>query len=190
MRDASDLFDVAVDPKNGNLYAVWQDARFLSAHVDTVAFSMSTDGGKTWSQPAPVAQTPFSDDDLLNQSFIPSIEVAANGTLVVTYYDFRNDRKAGGEATDYWAVFCDPGKSNCANYAQWGGEVRLTDKPFDMLDAPEAGGHFLGDYMGLTRAGNAVVPVFGVADGKNQTSLYTRRITFGGKAQVASAAGQ
>ena len=44
--------------------------------------------------------------------------------------------------------------------------------------------------MGLIRAGNAVVPVFGVADGKNQTSLYTRRITFGGKAQVASAAGQ
>ena len=38
-----------------------------------------------------------------------------NGMLVVTYYDFRNDRTTGGEATDYWAVFCDPGKSNCAN---------------------------------------------------------------------------
>ena len=49
-----------------------------------------------------------------------------------------------------------------------------------MLDAPVARGHFLGDYMGLARAGDAVYPVFGVATGPNLTDLFTRRITFGG----------
>ena len=47
-----------------------------------------------------------------------------------------------------------------------------------MLDAPVAGGHFLGDCMGLERAGNAVLPAFGIADGENTTSIYTRKITF------------
>ena len=56
-----------------------------------------------------------------------------------------------------------------------------------MLDAPEAGGHFVGDYMGLVRSGGAVIPVFGIADGKNRTNLFTRRITVGGKAEVAAA---
>ena len=56
-----------------------------------------------------------------------------------------------------------------------------------MLDAPVAGGHFLGDYMGLARAGEAVYPVFGVATGPNLTDLFTRKITFGGDAVAAVA---
>ncbi len=107
--------------------------------------------------------------------------------LVATYYDFRNDRDRGGELTDYWAVFCDPGAEDCRDGASWGGERRLTERSFDMLDAPVAGGHFLGDYMGLERAGDAVIAVFGVATGKNLTDLFARRVTFGGDA-VASVA--
>jgi len=43
------IFDVAVYPDNGTLYAVWQDTRFTD--VDAIAFSMFTDGGFTWSTP-------------------------------------------------------------------------------------------------------------------------------------------
>jgi hypothetical protein len=57
-----------------------------------------------------------------------------------------------------------------------------------MLDAPVAGGHFLGDYMGLARAGEAVFPVFGIATRANRTDLFMRRITFGRGDDVASAA--
>ncbi len=57
-----------------------------------------------------------------------------------------------------------------------------------MLDAPVAGGRFLGDYMGLERAGDVVFPVFGVATGPNLTDLFTRRITVRGGAGLASAA--
>src|SRR4051812_11910163 len=184
IRDAVNLFDVAVDPESGNLYAVFEDSRFRG--VNEVASLMSTDGGNTWSRLIRINQTPASANPLRQQAIIPSIEVGPGGVLVVTYYDFRNDNNTG-ELADYWAVFCDPKKTNCGVASNWGDEVRLTTKSFDYLDAPVARGHFLGDYMGLERAGNAVLPAFGIADGKNKTSIYTRRIIFGGKAEVASA---
>src|SRR6266508_1281311 len=48
--------EVAADPHNGKLYATWQDTRFSG--VDNIAFSRSTDGGDTWSDPIKVSQTP------------------------------------------------------------------------------------------------------------------------------------
>ena len=187
VRDAAILFDPAVDPRSGALYVVWQDVRFRG--VEEVAFSQSTDGGRSWSEPVRINKTPASRDRFRQQAFVPSIEVGPGGVLVVTYYDFRNDREQGGELTDYWAVFCNPGAEDCRRASSWGDERRLTVRPFDMLDAPVAGGHFLGDYMGLERAGKAVYPVFGVATGPNRTDLFTRRITFrGGRDGVASAA--
>ena len=95
--------------------------------------------------------------------------------MVITYYDFRNDRNMG-ELTDHWAVYCEPSKNDCLLPSSYT-EVRLTNRSFDILLAPIAIGHFLGDYMGLVRSGNAVHAVFGIADGLNQTSLFTRKIT-------------
>jgi hypothetical protein len=106
--------------------------------------------------------------------------------LVVSYYDFRNDT-GGGELADYWAVFCDPAKTDCRKATGWGGELRLTGRPFDMLGAPIAeGGYFVGDYMGLTRAGDQVIPAFGIVDGVGRTSVYARRIAFGGPPVASS----
>jgi hypothetical protein len=169
VRDGSILFDVAVDPVNGALYAVWQDNRFRG--IDEVAFAQSTDGGGTWSNTIRISQTPADRNELREQAFIPSIAVGARGELIVTYYDFRND-KAQGELTDYWAVFC---QADCGKRSSWGGELRLTDKSFDVLDAPDAGGHFLGDYMGLIGARDLVHPVFGIATDPNLTTTLTRR---------------
>jgi hypothetical protein len=143
VRDASILFDVAVNPMDGALYAVWQDTRFDG--IEEVAFAMSTDGGMTWTTPIKVDKTPPNSNRLRQQAFIPSVAVNSGGMLVVTYYDFRNDNSSG-ELTDHWAVFCDPGASDCADPANWGDEVRLTNTSFDILDAPVARGHFLGDY--------------------------------------------
>ena len=185
VRDASILFDVAVDHRNGNLYLVWQDVRFSG--VDEVAFAMSTDGGNRWSAPVKINKTPRNRNELREQVILPSVEVAANGKLVVTYYDFRFDRDDGREATDYWAVFCDPVRENCRQPASWGDEVRLTNRSFNMLDAPIAGGYFLGDYMGLVAANNVVHPVFGEAVQPDVTNLYTRRVNVGEGSAVAEA---
>ncbi len=181
VRDANILFDAAVDHDNGNLYLVWQDSRF--GGIDKVAFAMSADSGMTWSAPALIAMTPRSALGLRNQSFLPSVEVGPNHRITVTYYDFRFDKSDGKESTDYFAVFCTPGISgNCAFRGNWGDgiaklkDVRLTPASFNMLNAPVAGGHFLGDYMGLVRKGGAVSPAFGMADSPNRTSVYTKPI--------------
>ncbi|MFN0193361.1 MAG: hypothetical protein ACKVP5_15545 [Aestuariivirga sp.] len=182
VRDGNILFDVAVDKRNGNLYLVWQDARFQE--IDQVAFSMSRDNGRTWSDPVKINMTPESANLLRNQAFVPSVEVGPHHEITVTYYDFRNDTdEAGKELTDYFAVFCTPSRVNdCSKRKNWGDgavngkDIRVTDASFNMLDAPEARGLFLGDYMGLARRGNAVMPAFGIADGPNKVSVYTKPI--------------
>ena len=174
VRDASILFDVAVDSQNGNLYLVWQDVRFHG--IDEVAFSMSTDGGNTWSSPVRINKTPSNANQLREQAFLPSIETGAGGKLTVTYYDFRFDSDNGREATDHWAIFCHPRRDNCRRAASWGNELRLTTASFDYLKAPVAVGLFLGDYMGLDGPRGTFHPVFGIATGPDLTGLFTRRI--------------
>lgn len=170
VRDAAILFDVAVDPTRGTLYAVWQDTRFRG--VDEVAFAQSTDGGTTWSTPVRINKTPSSSNRLRRQAFLPSVVVGSGGALVVTYYDFRKD-KSSGELADHWAIVC---RANCTRASGWGSERRLTRSSFNYLLAPVAGGLFLGDYMGLAMAGDTVVPVFGTASAGNLTALFTRTL--------------
>src|SRR5262245_5674693 len=188
VRDAGLLFDSAVDPHNGNLYLVWQDSRFSHGVIDEIAFSMSRDSGRHWTQPVKINQTPKLANRFREAAFIPTIAVNADGILAVTYYDFRNDDDSG-ELTDQFALFCNPAASNCARAKSWEQERRLTDDSFDMLDAPvapAARGHFLGDYMGSESTTADVHSVYGVADGPDQTSLFTRTLTIA--PLVASAA--
>lgn len=172
--------EVAVDRSNGNLYAVWQDARFSndgnfsnpSLLIDEIAFSKSTDGGFTWSRPIKINKTP-TDIPLGNrQAFTPSVHVADDGTIGVTYYDFRNNTpcpivKGKPDCTgvplntDYFIVHCHPvTPTTCTNPANWGDETGLTPVSFDMRKAPVARGFFVGDYVGLAAVGNDFRPLF------------------------------
>jgi hypothetical protein len=124
---------------------VRQDSRFSGRAFDEVAFAMSRDGGRTWPETIRVSQTPVNESNpLRQQAFIPSVVIAGDGTVGVTYYDFRNDVDGVPELTDHWLMRF--GKS-CSNPRHWK-EVRLTEESFDYLEAPEAGGLFLGDYVG------------------------------------------
>jgi hypothetical protein len=156
--------EVAVDPNNGNLYATWQDNRFSG--VDQIAFSMSTDGGNTWSQPIKVSQTPPSADPGNEQAWVPAVDVADDGTIAVTYYDFRFNTAAPGVPTDHWMVHCHPSATvTCANAGDWGDELRLTDTSFDMEKTPFARGpfgYFVGEYEGLANAGNTFRSLFAI----------------------------
>ncbi len=168
--------DYAVDPRSGALYAVWQDDRFSG--VDEVAFSMSTDGGFHWSTPIRINQTPRSPDAADEQAFVPDVQVGADGTVGVAYYDFRYNTPDPGVPTDYWMIHC---HSLCANPASWAGsEVRLTNSSFDIEQAPAARGpfgYFLGEYEGLDAAGPGYANVFAaVNDGQvgNRTDIFYR----------------
>ncbi len=169
---------VAVD-SNGNLYAVWEDGRFSNFQYNDIAFSMSADGGFTWSPPIRVNQTPLTIPPADRQAFLPAIAVAANGTIGVTYYDFRFNDPNPGVPTDYWLVQCNPSSTTApVNPANWGHELRLTPTSFNLEACPfRLTGYFLGDYFGLAAAGQGLISVFTQPDPTNGiSSIFARRI--------------
>ena len=157
VRAGTFLPDIAVDRSSGALYIVWADGRFTGGASTDVVLSRSTDGGLTWSEPIKVSGTPAGVS-----SFTPSVHVAANGTVAVTYYDIRsNTADPATLPTDYWIRYSTNGG------VTWGGEQRITPTSFDMRTAPDAGGFFTGDYMGLDSRGNIFVPFFVQANSGN-----------------------
>ena len=167
--------DIAVDPVSGRLYAAWQDAGVNGGQADGIAFSQSLDGGLTWSAPIKVNQTPTGIPIGNQQAFTPSVDVSANGTVAVTYYDFRNNTNAPPLLTDYFIAHCHPTTvSPCTLPASWGSEARLTTQSFDMRQAPDAGGFFLGDYEGLANVGTSFATFFSQPHTGDPASIFFR----------------
>ncbi len=111
----------AQDTRSGVLYAVWEDARFNNFQYEDIVFSMSTDGGLSWSSPIRVNQTPLNIPPLNRQAFLPSVAVLGDGTIGVFYYDFRFNDPNPGLPTDYWMATCHPSATTPAtNPVSWG----------------------------------------------------------------------
>jgi hypothetical protein len=182
LRTGDIIPDIAVDPNSGQLYAVWQDKRFDDGQHDSIALSTSTDGGLTWSSAVKVNNTPTNIPTGNQQAFTPSVDVAEDGTVSVTYYDFRNNTADPNTLpTDYWVVHCHTSVSGeCSRASQYGAEVRLTNAPFNMERAPVAGGYFLGDYEGLANdvagEGTDFTPLFSRPQGVDPATIFFRRV--------------
>jgi hypothetical protein len=181
--------DVAVDPNNGRLYAVWEDSRFsnhgdftnVNLLADAVAFSMSSDGGTTWSKPVKVSHAPGRLPLGDQQAFLPSVAVNSAGTIGVSYYDLRHNTSAPGLLTDQWITYCKPGKhqKTCANADAWHTETRVTNRSFDMEKAVQArgGGFFVGDYEGLATQGTRFHAFFSMPHHNDLDSVFHRTLT-------------
>src|SRR5260370_28350235 len=82
IRTGSGLPEVAIDTSNGasngNLYVVWEDARFTSGTVNQAVISMSTNGGATWSAPAAVSKVTG------RPAFTPAVAVNSAGPVART----------------------------------------------------------------------------------------------------------
>jgi hypothetical protein len=164
LRTGAGLPSVAIDTSTGQLYVVWEDARFTGGSVNQVVLSTSTDGGKTWSAPAVVSKTPTS-----TPAFTTTVAVNSAGTVAVTYYDMRNPGGiTTGLPTDYWLV------TSTDHGASFGNEVRITPTSFDMSIAPNSGGLFLGDYEALANIGTTFEPFFvKTVTQTNPTDVFT-----------------
>ncbi|HEX3765447.1 MAG TPA: sialidase family protein [Kofleriaceae bacterium] len=160
IRSGTDLPQIAVDRASGTLYIVWQDAPTGST-IDAVLLVSSLDGGVTWSQPVVVNGVPGVP------AFTPSVAVAGDGSVGVSYFDLRTARP-GDEAlrvTPWLATSRDRGGT-------WTEES--LSGPFDLHPALLQSSYFLGDYQGLVAAGNAFLAFFvaASADDDDRTDVF------------------
>jgi hypothetical protein len=178
VRAGGGLPDIAVDlnPASagyGNVYAVWGDSFGSSEQGksnlhSTIVFTESTDGGLTWS---PLSRIDKSPGDV--QAFTPSVHAASDGTVGVTYYDFRNNTPEPGLPTDQWFIHCHP--ADCTNPANWA--ENHVYGPFDIENAPRAGGYFLGDYEGLASIGTTFASFFSATTATDKDNTYLATIS-------------
>jgi hypothetical protein len=158
IRDGSGIGAIAVGA-NGMLAAAWQDSRFAITH-DDIAFARSLDGGLTWSAPIRINGAPQS------AALIPAIAVRSDGTIGVTYFDFReNTPDTTTLPTATWIVTSGDGVT-------W--SERRVAPNFDYAKAPQAGGrYFLGDYSGMASTGTTFLSFFGRAtdDAANRSDI-------------------
>jgi hypothetical protein len=159
LRTGSGLPSAAIDPKTGELYVVWEDARFSHGQYDEVAMSRSKNGGRTWTAPLRVNEHTGSP------ALTPMVAVNSAGHVGVSYFDFRTAPNGDPSTlpTSYWlATSTNAGKTFTS-------ETPIIDTPFDFLSAPFSRGYFLGDYQGLTTSGTSFVSFFVQATGTETT---------------------
>ena len=149
---------------NGELYLVWQEAS-LAPSGSAIGFSKSLDGGFTWTDPIRINTRP----DV--QAFTPSVEALTDGTIGVTHYDLRfNTPDPATLPTDYWFLHSHDGGTTWT-------ETRVTPTSFDHKLAPDAGGLFLGDYVGLTTAGSQFLSMFTKTEPTDPASEFVVDLT-------------
>jgi hypothetical protein len=175
VRTGEILGSFAADTDDGTLYAAWQDARFTDGDHDAIALAWSTDGGLTWSTPIRI------NANVAVPAFTATLAVLPSGAVGVTYYDLRQAGTTTYQPTDVWLA-------TSTDRSNWV-EARLAGA-FDLLDAPDAGGLFLGDYFGLVGTGSTFVTLYGRTnaggDTSNRTDIYADRVEAGGVTTSAS----
>jgi hypothetical protein len=106
------------------------------------------------------------------RSSTPAVAVSADGTVGVSYYDFRNNTADTGVPTDAWFVHSHDGGATWSEQHVAG--------PFDIETAPVARGFFLGDYEGLATVGNDFLTFFVMTNSgnfANRTDVFSLRLS-------------
>lgn len=165
VRDSRGLPSAAVGP-TGEIFVVWQDARFSQGAYDGIALSSSKDGGLSWSEPLRInARADVA-------AFGPSIAIRADGTVGVSYFDLRAASSAGALTTTYRLTTSSDGK-----YWRESG----IESAFDITQAPFANGWFIGDYHGLIGRGTSFGALYArvTGDANNRTDIVFANLAEG-----------
>jgi hypothetical protein len=160
----------AINPSTGQLYVVWQDARFNNFANDEVVISTSSDGGSTWSAPQRVS------DHTGQPAYDPSVYVNSAGVVGVSYFQWATTRSGNEPTTLFIQHSTSAGSSSVGPAFDAASPV---DGPFNNLAAPVSRGYFLGDYQGLVANADGFVPFYvktNCADGGPSTQPSCRAI--------------
>jgi hypothetical protein len=179
LRTGAGLPEPAVDPRTGTLYVVYEGTDFTGGAYNQVQLVRSQDGGRTWSGPVRVNRDPTTP------AFTPVVAVNEHGDVGVSYYDLRSLRPGNTTSlpTDIWLTVSSRGGQ------RFDRERRLAPT-FDHLQAPIAGGYFLGDYQGLTTFGDRFRALFvttHTGQPGNRTDVYFTQVPSHGRGAAAAA---
>jgi hypothetical protein len=149
-------------PGEGNLYIAFSadPGRQARGDVSDVFFVSSTDGGRSWSDPANLVKgrsVKAGADGSTNDNFMPILTVGPAGQINVFFYDRRND-EANRWIDVYRAVSTDQGGS-------WVNE-RVTAESFDVPPLnpnfdPLVKACYMGDYNDATVDGSGFYLTWG-----------------------------
>ncbi len=166
VREGSDLGTFAVAP-SGAIVAAWESG--VTTSYNEIRFSISIDGGQTWSTPVAV------NGNRNVPAFTPTLTVRSDGEIGLMYYDMRpvsgGPASGSAAATSLWLA------RSADNGATWI-ESRIAG-PFDLTKAPNVGGYFVGDYQGLASVGTVFLPFYVRTDAgavTGPTDVFTNRI--------------
>lgn len=163
-----------VDKSGGNydgyLYTVWTANGATQKKTEglDIYFSRSKDGGNTWE-----SAYVLNDDQLPDShQFYPSIAVSPKGTLVITWYDRRED--AENLQTRYYMTYSEDGGSTFApNFA-------VSSEAADFSKIGEKNGGFgIGEYTQTLATSTYGIPIW--SDGRSNDGnidLYVAFVPF------------
>jgi hypothetical protein len=171
-RASDGLPAAAVDPKSGNIYTVWDDARFRSDGKSDAVFSMSTNGGQSWTAAKPINPPPRNNK--VNHYNV-TVGVGDDGAVHVAYR-VRDESGAPPLFTDqidtYYQESRDAGKT-------WSAPLRINSTPsMPWFGAYSRNGTFEGDYNQTASAGGYTYVArdqgFAASDGEPQPLTPTK----------------
>lgn len=139
----------------GNIYAVWTANGQKSKETEglDIYFSKSEDGGRNWKTPIVLNDNP----EPISHQFYPSIDVNSEGTLVISWYDRREDPT--NVATHYYMTWSkDGGETFQRNFA-----VSTQPSDFSAIGANNAN-FGIGEYTQIITTPNYAIPFW--SDGR------------------------
>jgi hypothetical protein len=162
---------LAVDPNNGNLYAVYFDTSDMKGgnrNVD-LYFTRSYDQGAHWATPW-IAN---GDSDPPGDQFFPWIEVDQRGRIHMLFYDTRNTPQNDWDSE----AFIDAYYSYSDDEGDTWTEYRLTPQAFNSEDdgRPSSPPAFIGDYSGLGVGGSVAFPCY-LSNQNGDSDIFIHRI--------------
>jgi hypothetical protein len=130
------LYPSAAVAPDGTVYVAIEAPR--SARSGVIAIARSRDGGRTWRTGKLPGVSAYA--------FEPAIAVDGRGTVGVTWYDLRNDRRGDARLTaDVWFAHS---HNRGASWRQ-----RHVAGPTDLRTAPLPRHNYVGEYQGLAGLG-------------------------------------